>query len=105
MPQAPAVLSAHIVTQLIDLIDRLRDETADCFEQPDDQQRWYNRGYANGIVLALRELNQFDALADRTLDDVRLIDAAVGLPWGKAYRHGETMGRRETYEISGIQSS
>ncbi len=105
MPSAPAAPPDHVVVQLIDLIDRLRNETVACFEQPGDQQQWYNRGYANGIVLALCELEQFDALADRVVDDVALIEATVGLPWGKAYRHGETMGRRETYEIAGIQSS
>jgi len=25
-------------------------------------------------------------------------------PWGKAYRHGEQMGSRETYEITGTQA-
>ena len=105
MPHPPVVLSDHVVAQLVDLIDRLRDETANCFEQTDDQQQWYNRGYANGIVLALIELERPDALVGRSADDAGLIDAAVGLPWGKAYRHGETMGRRETYEIAGIPSS
>jgi hypothetical protein len=105
MPRPPAALPGELLEQLTDLIDRLRRETGGCFEQPGDQQQWYNRGYANGMVLALIALDQHEALAGRAADEAAVVETAVGLPWGKAYRHGESTGRRETYEIAGIQPS
>ena len=47
-----------LLSRLLDLIDRLRRETEGFLGAPGDQQLWYNRGYANGMVLALLRLGQ-----------------------------------------------
>ena len=99
MPELPD----ELLNQLFDLIDQLREETKGFLEEPGDQQVWYNRGYANGMVLALRRLGQAQGLGRREPDDMDKLAAQLTLPWGKAYRHGETMGSQETEEITGIQ--
>ncbi len=100
MPDLPD----ELLHPLLDLIDRLRQESADFLAEPGDPQRWYNRGYANGMVIALRELGQGDRLDDRVIDDPVVLGGQIATPWGKAYRHGERMGSRETYEITGTQA-
>lgn len=95
------VLPDELLQQLLDLIDRLREETAGFLADPGDQQLWYNRGYANGMVRALAELGQVAALAGREPDDAEALGGHVAMAWGKAYRHGEEMGSKETYQITG----
>ena len=41
----------------------MTDETEGYLDRQDDPQLWYNRGYANGMVKALRELGQEAGLA------------------------------------------
>lgn len=97
-------LPDELLSQLIDLINRLRSQAPDFLQHPDRQQDWYNRGYANGMVSGLRELlatSQTDGLDP---DDPAQLDAHRGTPWLKAYRHGEETGRRETLEISGAEN-
>lgn len=98
-------LADELLTQLLDLIDQLRTESADFLDQPGDQQLWYNRGYANGMLTALTRINGGAGLGAREPDDAAAVDAHGAMPWGKAYRHGEQIGSRETYEITGIQPS
>ena len=89
-----------LLSALLDLIDRLRRETEGFLSEPGDQQLWYNRGYANGMVRVLRVHNHGDRLLD--LVDVDPHEYLVGqefLPWGKAYRHGFEMGEKETREV------
>jgi hypothetical protein len=95
-------LPQALLDQLLALVDRLRDESAGYLEEPGDQQLWYNRGYANGMVLALRSLGQDAALGDRLPDDPDQLGPHGPMAWGRAYRHGEETGRRETHEITGI---
>jgi hypothetical protein len=95
-------LPAELLDQLLALVDRLREESAGYLEEPGDQQLWYNRGYANGMVLALLALGQDAALGARLPDDPAQIQPHGPMPWGRAYRHGEDTGRRETHEITGI---
>jgi hypothetical protein len=97
-------LSDDLLQQLLDLIDRLRDESAGFQDQPGDQQLWYNRGYANGMVQALAELGAGARLEGRQPDDSEVLAPHLPMPWGKAYRHGEQMGQRETHEITGKSS-
>ncbi|MCG6966177.1 MAG: hypothetical protein LJE59_06685 [Chromatiaceae bacterium] len=97
MPELPEAL----LSQLPDLIDRLRGETAGYLDQPGEQQLWYNRGYANGIVLSLQQLQQRGRLGTRVPDAAAVVTGHLGTPWGRAYRHGESMGSRETYEVTG----
>lgn len=101
MPDLPEAL----LRQLLDLIDQLRRDTRGFVDEPGDQQLWYDRGYANGMILALRRLGQQPGLGDRVPDDPDGFGGQLATPWGKAYRHGEAMGSRETHEITGTQSS
>jgi hypothetical protein len=90
----------EILRQLLDLLVRLYDETADFTDSPGDAQLWYNRGYANGMARALGELGQSDAVARRIEPNPR--DVIAGhevMAWGKAYLHGEETGYRETFEV------
>ncbi len=99
MPEVPH----ELLQQLIDLVDELREKTEGFLEQAGDQQLWYDRGYANGMLLALRDLGQAELLGERRPDDPGELGAHFAMAWGKAYRHGETMGSRETHEITGNQ--
>ncbi len=101
MPELPD----ELLNQLLELIDRLRDETKDFIGEAGDQQLWYNRGYANGMVLALRRLGQTERVGQREPDNIDELSAQLAMPWGKAYRHGETVGSTETLEIIGNQST
>jgi hypothetical protein len=90
----------ELLDQLVALMLRLSDETEGYLDRQDDPQLWYNRGYANGMAAALRELGhgaRVDAaLAADPYDAARDQDH---LPWGKAYEHGRDMGRKETFEV------
>ena len=99
MPDVPD----ELLRQLVDLIDRLREEAAGFLDQPGDQQAWYNRGYANGVLLALHQLVPAGRLDKRMPDDPAVLAGHLALPWGRAYRHGETIGQRETHEITGTR--
>ena len=101
MPELPD----ELLSQLLDLIDELRRETDGFLGKPGDQQLWYNRGYANGMVLALLRLGQYGALGNRLADEPGQLDGHLAMPWGKAYRHGESNGSRETHEITGTLPS
>lgn len=97
MTQLPEAL----LGQLCDLIAQLRADSADFLEQHEDGQLWYNRGYANGMVLGLIELLGEAAPCGQQPDDAELLQGHEVMAWGKAYRHGESMGRKETFEIAG----
>lgn len=93
-----------ILASLIDLLRELYGETDGFLGHQGDAQLWYNRGYANGMVSALRELGYGDSLPrdlDYDLDgDAQDRIAEQGLlPWGRAYAHGVEVGRRETVEV------
>jgi hypothetical protein len=97
MPELPD----ELLRQLLDLIDQLRQDSGEFLDEPGDQQLWYNRGYANGVVLALLGLRPRQALGGRAPDDPDRLGGHLATPWGRAYRHGETTGSRETHEITG----
>ncbi len=101
MPELPQ----ELLEQLLDLIDRLRRETEDFLDQPSNHQVWYDRGYANGMLLTLQGLAANHRLGERRPDDRALLGTHLAMPWGRAYRHGEEMGSRETDEITGIQTA
>lgn len=103
MSDPAMVLPDNLVAQLLDLIDRLRTETVGFADEHADQQQWYNRGYANGMVRALQRLGQHAALGQRTVDDASWLQAHASMPWGRAYRHGEDVGSREIHEITGTE--
>jgi hypothetical protein len=95
-------ISPELLRQLCDLVARLRAESADFVEHHEDGQRWYNRGYANGIVRGLRALTGESRPCGQELDDPALLQGHEVMAWGKAYRHGEQVGEKETYEICGV---
>lgn len=94
-------LSQDLINQLLALVDRLRDESANFYESHEDTQQWYNRGYANGMVQGLSAIAGAEALSGRKPDEEELLQGHEVMAWGKAYRHGEQMGKKETYEITG----
>lgn len=91
-----------LLDDLFALLAELTAESADYRAREDDAQRWYNRGYANGMAAALRVLGHGERVA-ATIDSDPY-DAArdqAALPWGRAYEHGRATGERETFEVLG----
>lgn len=91
-----------VLDQLIQVVQDLHDETRDFLNQAEEQQLWYNRGYANGVVHALDKLGYGAYLEGRITRDPD--DVIVGhelMAWGKAYQHGFEMGEKETREVIG----
>lgn len=90
----------NIVRQLLDLLAGLYHETAGFADNPGDAQLWYNRGYANGMVKALYQLKQAEAVTRRIHPDPDdIIAGHEVMAWGRAYLHGMETGYRETFEI------
>jgi hypothetical protein len=91
-----------ILQRLLQLVQQLYAETAGLVESESDQQLWYNRGYANGMLQELRVLGHGDRLPGLVSADPA--DYLVGqefLPWGKAYWHGFEVGEKECREVLG----
>ncbi len=105
MPASKPEPPDELIEQLLALIDSLHAETRGFLDDPGDQQVWYNRGYANGMLSALKRLGLGDRLGGRLVDADDALAAHLAMPWGRAYRHGEAMGRRETHEITGTPVS
>jgi hypothetical protein len=88
------------VEKLFKLVERLYGETAGYLEDQSDTQLWYNRGYANGMVSALRTAGYEDQLASRlSLDPAGLHNEDRFMVWTQAYHHGFEMGEKETREV------
>lgn len=86
--------------RLLALIERLQAETEGFFDQPEQEQLWYNRGYANGMIGALRALGYAESLTGRIQADAPdLLAGCELLRWGRAYLHGQETGERETHEV------
>ena len=96
MPRLPDALQQ----QLLSLVKQLREENADFLQQHEDAQQWYNRGYANGMVKALIALTPASLPGGLEPDEDSWLQGHEVMAWGKAYRHGEAMGEKETYEIA-----
>ena len=89
-----------LLERLLQLAERLQSENAEFIDRPEQEQLWYNRGYANGMLTAVRELGYGARLAGRVqADRADLLEGYEALAWGRAYRHGEEMGSRETREV------
>ncbi len=95
------MIAPELLEQLCALVRRLRAESADFLEHQEDAQLWYNRGYANGMVLVLQSLLREDRPCGESPDDEDTLRPHRVMAWGKAYDHGEAMGKRETHEITG----
>ncbi|MBL3527626.1 MAG: hypothetical protein JMN27_08850 [gamma proteobacterium endosymbiont of Lamellibrachia anaximandri] len=89
-----------ITARLLQLLQRLYAESDGLTESDGDLQLWYNRGYANGMIRALRDLGYAEQIS-RTVDadSEKRITGQELLPWGKAYLHGFEMGEKETREV------
>jgi hypothetical protein len=87
------------IDKLVNLVERLYGETEGYLEEQSDAQLWYNRGYANGMVSALKQAGHGETLASRlTLDAEELHSEDRFMAWTKAYHHGFEMGEKETRE-------
>ena len=92
--------SPDLIEQLFTLLTELTEGSEGYLDRQDDPQLWYNRGYANGMAEALRELGHRIRVAKTIAPDP--YDVARDqdhLPWGKAYEHGREMGAKETLEV------
>jgi len=94
-------LPPELLEQLVQLVNSLRAENEDFLQNHQDAQQWYNRGYANGMVRGLSRLLDDPRPAGLVLDDESTLQGHEVMAWGKAYRHGESMGEKETYEVAG----
>jgi hypothetical protein len=94
------VSDEQVLPRLLELICDLYDGSQGFLERTDDAQLWYNRGYANGVIQALDSLGYARHVAGALDTDAGDVIAGQEiLPWGKAYRHGWDMGRKETFEV------
>jgi len=91
-----------ILQKLIGIVESLYEETSGFLENGDNQQHWYNRGYANGIVQQLSKLGYREYVEDNTVPDAEDIIAGHEFwVWGKAYQHGLQVGMKETTDVIG----
>ncbi len=88
-----------LLERLLPVVIELYNETSELSQGDGELQLWYNRGYADGMVSAMRRLDFTARLDGLELPPPLAIGAAEAfLPWGKAYRHGFEMGEGETRE-------
>lgn len=91
--------------KLLNISNRLYEETAGFLENGDNQQHWYNRGYANGIIQQLTRLGYRAYVEQHIIPDPDdLIAGHEFWAWGRAYQHGVEMGMKETAEVIGPQN-
>jgi hypothetical protein len=90
----------EVLPRLLKAVGQLYEETADLTEGDGELQPWYNRGYADGMIKAMKCLG-YDQEVYGTLipKDEPVAGGGLFLPWGKAYRHGFEMGEKETREV------
>lgn len=89
-----------LLGKMIGLIEELYAESAGFLDTPETIQRWYNRGYANGMIAGLDSLG-YAELVDRQIqrDPADVISGFETFEWGQAYRHGFEIGAREICEV------
>lgn len=93
-------LHAALLQRLLRLMGRLYAETEDYFDHPEQEQLWYNRGYADGMLQALHDLGYAEDIRDRVPAGLQPLPPGFEvLSWGRAYLHGQTLGGRETREV------
>ena len=91
-----------VLQRLINIVEQLYQETAGFLDNGDNQQHWYNRGYANGIIHQLSAYGYRPFVEESTVPDPEDIIAGHELlAWGKAYQHGLDMGMKETTDVIG----
>lgn len=88
------------INTLTKIVLRLYSETDSYMNDQSDIQLWYNRGYANGVVSALRSKSLLAVAGLQIhLDDEALHQGQTFMEWEKAYHHGFEMGEREAREV------
>jgi hypothetical protein len=93
-------MSDDIFQRLLQVVQDLVAETATLTEGDGELQLWYNRGYADGMLKAMRSSGYAAQLeAAGVQADEPQFSGQEFLPWGKAYRHGFEMGEKETSEV------
>ena len=91
-----------VLQRLINIVEHLYLETAGFLDNGDNQQHWYNRGYANGIIQQLDDFGYRRYVETNTVPDPDdIITGHEFMAWGKAYRHGMEMGMKETRDVIG----
>ena len=91
-----------VLQRLLNIVEQLYLETAGFLDNGDNQQHWYNRGYANGIIRQLSQYGYREYVEDNTVPDPDDIIAGQEFwAWGKAYQHGMDMGMKETIDVIG----
>jgi len=92
--------TTSLLPRLVALIARLQTGSAGFMDNHQDAQQWYDRGYAAGMIAALDALGHGATLgADIERDAPELMSVHGVMSWGKAYRHGQEVGDRETREV------
>ncbi|MET0067786.1 MAG: hypothetical protein ABW076_15685 [Candidatus Thiodiazotropha sp.] len=90
----------QVLKRLLPLLRDLYAETAGLSADEAELQAWYNRGYADGMLSAMRRLGHEQALQDALQPFPQPVSQeSPFLPWGKAYRHGYETGEQETSEV------
>jgi hypothetical protein len=56
---------AALLERLLLILARLHTESEGYFDHPEQEQLWYNRGYADGMLQALRDLGYAAAIQGR----------------------------------------
>lgn len=95
----------ELLREPVELIDRLRDATADFLDQPGEQPLCYNSRYAHGMILALQPLGQGAGLGGRRRDEPARLGGHLRVPWVRVHHHGESRGCEETHEITGTSAT
>lgn len=91
-----------VLNKLVQIVESLYRETAGFLDNGDNQQHWYNRGYANGIIRQLTDYGYRDYVEANTIPDAEDVIAGHEFwAWGKAYQHGMEMGMKETTDVIG----
>ena len=89
-----------IEKKLIEIVDRLYQETEGYEDNQSDAQLWYNRGYANGVVAVLVEKGLSGKMESQlSLDEADIHKGNCFMEWEKAYHHGYEMGVSEATEV------
>lgn len=97
--QDPAAHAA-LLQRLLRLMGKLYAESEDYFDHPEQEQLWYNRGYADGMRQALHDLGYAEDIPAQLSSGPRPLSSGFEvLSWGRAYLHGQAMGGRETREV------
>jgi hypothetical protein len=93
-------MSDALFQRLLQVVVDLYAETQSLSQSNGDPQLWYNRGYADGMIKAMRSSGYGPQLEEAGVlaDDTQITDQEF-LPWGKAYRHGFEMGEKEVGEV------